>query len=265
MNYGKKSPSMGTPSVYSHVTTRSSANLRSSRSVKSVKIPWYQKRLLTNALVLDIQRGALVTGFLSIFTIITAIFDVYCLSQAAPGSIHYGYFLISYEFVYVGNTHVRNALIVFALFSLLGAMVILVTSFILIKALRKEYEKKMVPWLYSFAIFTIFRLFAFLFFSIVNDMIFAYNILICLLWIAFSVLSIYGWLIVYSLYIELSDLTRLEDLAHLRVSIMQFVINTFVSQKSIGTMQSLNASTTHSIAGSRPTTPHSTVSTMPVN
>ncbi|KAK0078924.1 hypothetical protein PV325_001936, partial [Microctonus aethiopoides] len=118
----------------------------------------------------------------------------------------------------------RNALIVGALFSLLGGIAVLVTSIILINALRKEHEKKMIPWLYSFAIFTMFRLLAFLFFT-------------------------YGWLIVYSLHIELSDLTRLEDLAHLR----------------IGTMQSLNASTTHSIAGSRPTTPHSTVSTMPVN
>ena len=42
---------------------------------------------------------------LSIFSICTSIFDVYCLSQAAPGSIHYGYYLISYEFVYVGNQH----------------------------------------------------------------------------------------------------------------------------------------------------------------
>ncbi|XP_012270667.1 uncharacterized protein LOC105694511 [Orussus abietinus] len=253
MNYGKKSPSMGTPSVYSHVTTRSSANLRSSRSVRSVKIPWYQKPIVTNAFVLDIQRGAMLTAvfsfFLAIFTVCTAIFDIYCLSQAAPGSTHYGYYIISYEFVYVGNMHVRNALIVFALFSMLGGMVIFVTSLMLIRALRKEYEKKMVPWLYSFAIFTMFRFLAFLFFSIVNDLIFAYNILMCLFWIAFICFSVYGWLLVYSLYIELSDLTRLEDLAHLR----------------IGTMQSLNASTTHSIAGSRPTTPHSTVSTMPVN
>lgn len=66
MNYGKKSPSMGTPSVYSHVTTRSSANLRSSRSVRSVKIPWYQKPLLSNAFVLDIQRGAVVTAVFSL-------------------------------------------------------------------------------------------------------------------------------------------------------------------------------------------------------
>lgn len=41
--------------------------------------------------------------FLAIFTIGTAIFDIYCLAQAAPGSTHYGYYIISYEFVYVGN------------------------------------------------------------------------------------------------------------------------------------------------------------------
>ncbi|XP_058809406.1 uncharacterized protein LOC131674635 [Phymastichus coffea] len=244
--YGKKSPSVGTPSVYSHVTTRS-------KSMKSVKIPWYQKRLLTNAFTLmDIQKGAMVIAIyslcLAIFTIITSTFDIYCLSQAAPGSIHYGYYLISYEFVYVGNPHVRNCLIVFALFSILMGIVIVGTSIILIKSLRKEYEKRMMPWLYSFAVFTIFRLFAFVFYSVVNDLIFAYNVTMCLLWTVFIILSMYGWLVVYSLYIELSNLTRLEDLAHLR----------------IGTMQSLNASTTHSIAGSRPTTPHSTVSTMPV-
>lgn len=253
MNYGKKSPSMGTPSVYSHVTTRSSANLKSSRSMRSVKTPWYQKPILTHAYLLDIQRGSMFTAIfslcLALFTICTSIFDLYCLSQAAPGSTHYGYYIISYEFVYVGNRHVRNALVVFDLFSMLGGMVIFVCSLMLITALRKEYEKKMVPWLYCFAAFTIFRLFSFIFSSIVNDMIFAYNIAMCLLWIIFICISCYGWLIVYSLYLELSDLTRLEDLAHLR----------------IGTMQSLNASTTHSIAGSRPTTPHSAVSTMPAN
>ncbi|KAG8037985.1 hypothetical protein G9C98_006310 [Cotesia typhae] len=253
MNYGKKSPSMGTPSIYSHVTTRSSANLRSSRSVKSVKIPWYQRPILTRPYILDIQRTAMLTAvfslLLAIFTIATSIFDVYCLHEAVPGTKHYGYYIISYEFVYVGNPHIRNALIVAALFSLLGSIILLVTSAILINALRKEYEKRMVPWLYCFAAFTVFRVFAYLFFCIVNDMIFAYNIMICLLWLLFLCYSIYGWLTVYTLYIELSDLTRLEDLAHLR----------------IGTMQSLNASTTHSIAGSRPTTPHSTVSTMPVN
>lgn len=66
MNYGKKSPSMGTPSLYSHVTTRSSANLKSSRSMRSVKTCWYQKPILTNAYLLDIQRGAMLTALFSL-------------------------------------------------------------------------------------------------------------------------------------------------------------------------------------------------------
>lgn len=41
--------------------------------------------------------------FLSIFTVAQAIFDVYCLAMAAPGSTHYGYYIISYQFVYVGS------------------------------------------------------------------------------------------------------------------------------------------------------------------
>lgn len=45
---------------------------------------------------------------IALFTIATAIFDVYCLAMAAPGSKHYGYFIISYEFVYVGNRHSKN-------------------------------------------------------------------------------------------------------------------------------------------------------------
>lgn len=77
--------------------------------------------------------------------------------MAAPGSTHYGYYFISYEFVYVGNKHskferfkiyflitilllfclVRNGLIVFALFSLLAGLVVLVTSILLVIALRK--------------------------------------------------------------------------------------------------------------------------------
>lgn len=117
---------------------------------------------------------------------------------------------------------VRNSLVAFSVFSMLGAVAVFVTSIILINALRKEYEKKMVPWLIVFFVFTIFRFIAYLFFSIVNDMIFAYNILMCLFWTFFMVVSIYGWLLVYSLYIELSDLTKLEDLAHLRVCICCF-------------------------------------------
>lgn len=35
----------------------------------------------------------------------TSMFDIYCLAMAVPGSTHYGYYIISFEFVYVGNVH----------------------------------------------------------------------------------------------------------------------------------------------------------------
>ncbi|RZF46124.1 hypothetical protein LSTR_LSTR012984 [Laodelphax striatellus] len=252
MNYGKKSPSMGTPSVYSHVTSRSSANLKSARSIRSLRVPWYKKPIFQDAYFIDIQRGSLIMSFyslfLSIFTVMTAVFDLYSLALAVPGSTHYGYYFISYQFVYVGNRHVRNVLILFALFSLIAAVAVFVTSIMLIIGLRKELEYKFLPWLYAFAVFTILRFLAWLFFSIVNDLIFGYNITMCLMWAVFCGINVYGWILIYSLYLELCDLTKLEDLAHLRM----------------GTISSLNASTTHSLAGSRPTTPHSTVSTAPV-
>ena len=58
-----------------------------------------------------------------------------------------------------------------------------------------------------------------IFFAIVNDLYFAYNVLMVLLWCVFVLVSLYGWCVVYSLFLELTDLTKLEDLAHLRVSI----------------------------------------------
>ncbi|XP_031625969.1 uncharacterized protein LOC116342476 [Contarinia nasturtii] len=246
--YGRKTPNTSyTRSTASiHSTGRSLSNLQSqkSRSMKSVKIPWYQKPILHNNKYINVQRGAMLaavfTLFLSIFTIVTAVFDIYCLSMAAPGSTHYGYYFISYEFVYVGNRYVRNILVMFALFSFLAGLAVFVTSILLTVALRKEYEEKILPWLWTMAIFTILRSLAWLFFSIVNDLIFAYNIFICLAWVIIIVLSIWSWLVVYSLYVELKDLSKLEDLAHLRM----------------GTMASVHASTNPSLAGSRPTTPY---------
>lgn len=83
----------------------------------------------------------------------------------------------------------------------------------------------MVPWLYAFAVFTVFRLFAFLFASIVNDLIFGYNITMCLLWSLFSIINVYGWVLNYSLYLELRNLSKIEDYAHLRVSCVSLFLN----------------------------------------
>lgn len=76
----------------------------------------------------------------------------------------------------------------------------------------------MIPWLIVMFVFTIFRFLAFIFAAVVNDLIFAYNVIMFLFWIVFSALNVAGFAIVYSLYLELADLTKLEDLAHLRVS-----------------------------------------------
>uniref|UniRef100_A0A0A9YPY8 Uncharacterized protein n=3 Tax=Lygus hesperus TaxID=30085 RepID=A0A0A9YPY8_LYGHE len=246
----KRAGSIGTPSVYSHVT-RSTSNLKSARSVRSLRVPWYKRPIVADAYFLDLQRGSMMASaysvVLSLFTVFTGVFDVYCLAMAAPGSVHYGYYFISYQFVYVGNKHVRNALLLMAIFSVLAAIAVLVSGVMLIMALRKEHEKKIVPWLYAFAAFGILRFLGWLFFAIVNDLTFAYNIIMVFLWAIFCVINIYCWILIYSLYLELSDLTKLEDLAHLRLS----------------TMASLAASTNQSLAGSRPTTPYSTVYTIP--
>lgn len=76
----------------------------------------------------------------------------------------------------------------------------------------------MIPWLVCMFSFACLRLISFIFAAIVNDMIFAYNIIMCLFWIVFSVLNFASFSVVYSLFLELADLTKLEDLAHLRVS-----------------------------------------------
>ena len=54
----------------------------------------------------------------SLFT--QSVFDVYCLEEATPGSIHTGYYWISYEFVYVGNHHIRNLLVLASLISIVA-------------------------------------------------------------------------------------------------------------------------------------------------
>ena len=61
--------------------------------------------LFTKRMYIRLFSSFILLQFLALFTIGTAIFDIYCLAMAAPGSTHYGYYIISYEFVYVGNKH----------------------------------------------------------------------------------------------------------------------------------------------------------------
>ncbi|OXA52683.1 hypothetical protein Fcan01_12698 [Folsomia candida] len=144
----KRASSVGTPSIYSHsqatrshTTTRSHATgMRSARSAKSLQTPWYKRPLLATCFGFDVQRLSLYTAFysifISLFTVITSCFDIYCLSEAAPRSVHYGYYLISFDFVYIGNKHVRNSLIGIAVLSTIGGVALFLTTLQLIQALR---------------------------------------------------------------------------------------------------------------------------------
>lgn len=72
-------------------------------------------------------------------------------------------------------------------------------------------------WLIVMALFTPWKIVAWVYGAIVNDMIFAYNIIIFIFWAIFNVLDVLSFICIYSLYLELNDLTKLQDLARLKV------------------------------------------------
>ncbi|XP_043190331.1 uncharacterized protein LOC122364215 [Amphibalanus amphitrite] len=153
----------------------------------------------------------------SLFTVITGVFDMYTLAEAEPGKDHFGYYIISFEFVYAGNPHVRWCLMVLALGSTILGVMLLVTSVLLLKALQEEYEPRIRPWLLAMLFHTVWRFFAFIFAAFVNDMYFSYHGLMCAAWAAMVPLNVYCWLIVWSMFNELTEVSRLEDIACMKM------------------------------------------------
>ncbi len=72
-------------------------------------------------------------------------------------------------------------------------------------------------WLWSFGLFTIWRWVAWVYGSIVNDIIFAYNIVTFIAWLVFNLINPLAFLAIYSLYLELTEVTKIQDLARLKV------------------------------------------------
>ncbi|KAF2345615.1 hypothetical protein FHG87_023629, partial [Trinorchestia longiramus] len=132
----------------------------------------------------DVQRAsvfsALYTAIQGLFLMVVGFFEIYCLSLAVPGSSHYGYYLFSFDFVYVGNPHVRNSLVLFAAVSAIGGLVLIVASVLLMQGLRREDESRMETWLWSVVVVTVFRMLVVIYSSIVNDMVFSYHVIILL-------------------------------------------------------------------------------------
>jgi hypothetical protein len=135
-----------------------------------------------------------------------------------PGSNHTGYYLFSFEFVFVGNHHVWNLLAFSSIVSLLSSIAIFIGSCILLDALRLEKETGFEFWLYSMGFFTPWRFVSWVFHSIANDMIFAYHIFMFLTWILLHVLNVGSFLVIYSLYLELTGISKLEQNAKVKMA-----------------------------------------------
>ena len=231
-------------SVYSSAsTTRSTRTLGTSRghnSLKNQKLQWYQKPMVATAFYTDLTTGAwhctFYTLFLSIWSCFQGIFEMYILEEAKPGSSHTGYYLFSFDFVYVGNHHVRNLLFMSALFTLVGSVAVFISSCATLDALRLEKETGFKAWLISMGIFTPWRVVAWVYAFIVNDMIFAYHIIMFFVWLFFNIINVMAWMVMYSLYLELTGISQLEDMAKLKMDTM--------------------SSRAGSLYGSRPTSPY---------
>ena len=112
-----------------------------------------------------------------------------------------------------------------SVFSLFGGVALLITNVLLLDGLRKEQETAFKGWLYSMGFFAPWKWLAWAFAGIVNDMIFAYNIIMLIAWFFFNILNVFSFLCIYSLYLELSDLTKLQDLARLKVCCTFWLLN----------------------------------------
>lgn len=207
-------------SLASTLTTRSRKSVAASQNLR---VKWWQRRpIIKTAYFLDLQKGsyaaAIFTLIESILLLFLSLFDLYCLIEARPGSRHFRSFGFSFLFVYSGNRYVRLSLILISSLLAISAIAIFITSCIIIPALKKEYELKFRPWLMTMTIFVGFRAFATIFQSIANDLYFGYHQAMLLLWILLIPLNVFALLVVYSNYQELSDITKIEDMAKLKMS-----------------------------------------------
>lgn len=202
------------------MTTRSRKSVAGSQKLR---LKWWQRRpILKTAYILDIQRGsyaaAIFTLVQSILLLIQSLFDLYCLIEARPGSRHFRSFGFSFLFVYSGNRYVRMALILTAIILAISAIVLKITSIMIIPALKKEQELKFRPWLLTMVGFIGIRTITLLFQSIANDLYYRYHLLVLFFWFILILIDVFLLLVVYSNYQELRDVTKIEDMAKLKMS-----------------------------------------------
>lgn len=218
---------------------------------------WWQRRpILKSAFLTDLQKGsyfaAIFTLVQSIFQVTIAIFDLYCLIEARPGSRHFRSFGFSFVFVYAGNQHIRRALIASAFILLISAIYLLVSSLILMAALKKELEVKFKHWIAAMGVFIVVRTVTLFFQSIVNDLYFGYHQAMLIIWLLLLAADVFAFLIVVSNYQELSNITKLEDMAKLKMSTLSSLNTRSLSHHSLDSYKGGYGTVNMGPSGSRP-------------
>ena len=132
-----------------------------------------------------------------------------------------------------------------SLLSIIGAIAVFVTSSIMLNALRMEKETGFQSWLMTMGGFTCWKIIHLGYGTIVNDMFFSYHIFTFFTWTIFNIISIGSLVVIYSLYLELTSISKLEDIAKFKMDTMSTRGN--------------------SLYGSRPTTPHGTLGRSSMN
>ena len=107
-----------------------------------------------------------------------------------------------------------------ALLSVFQSILLFVTSCIMLNALRLEKETGFTSWLMVMGVFVIWRMLAWAYGSIVNDMIFGYHIFTLIIWMALSTAGAFSWAVVYSLYLQLTSITKIETSARMKMDTM---------------------------------------------
>ena len=106
---------------------------------------------------------------------------------------------------------------------------------------RKEQEIEFRPWLYTMKVFVPWKLISWIFAFIVNDIIFAYNYLMLISWFFLNIANYHSLVCVWSLYLELNDLTKIQDLARLKMETM----SSMAPSRAASTLHGGSRYTTH--------------------
>ncbi|GFY56397.1 uncharacterized protein TNIN_314941 [Trichonephila inaurata madagascariensis] len=130
-----------------------------------------------------------------------------------------------------------------------------------------ESEGKFRPWLLAMLVFTIWRIIAIFYRSIVNDLYFGYHQAMLVIWILLSAVNVFMWLVVLSNYQELANITRLEDMAKLKMGTMSSLNQSHsLSRHSVDSVKQQSFSrqsedSSKHMSNTRSTTPKSSTST----